>query len=233
MQHLNPELLAQLVDEAAEPDAAAHLATCAECRAELEALRSQTAALRELPELAPRAAEWNALEARLEAEGLLRSESAHGAGPGAPWPGTHGRDARRGGAGWRGAAFLRMAAALAIFLLGGMAGAALRGRLQSEGAQRGPAIAAVPASSEEAARSVRLAETAYLDALGRYLELSGTGAATDPVTRLAALESIVLTTREALGAAPADPVINGYHLAALAQRNATLQQLAVAREGWF
>ena len=34
----------------------------------------------------------------------------------------------------------------------------------------------------------------------------------------------MLTTRAALGQSPADPVINGYHLTALAQRNATIKQ---------
>jgi hypothetical protein len=45
------------------------------------------------------------------------------------------------------------------------------------------------------------------------------------VSRLAALEGIVLTTRAALDDAPADPVINGYHLTALEQRDAILRQI--------
>jgi hypothetical protein len=49
----------------------------------------------------------------------------------------------------------------------------------------------------------------------------------DPVARLAALDNIVLTTAEALHEAPTDPIINGYHLSALAQRDAVLRQLAV------
>jgi hypothetical protein len=35
----------------------------------------------------------------------------------------------------------------------------------------------------------------------------------------------VITTRAALGQAPTDPVINGYHLTALAQRDAMLKQI--------
>jgi hypothetical protein len=50
---------------------------------------------------------------------------------------------------------------------------------------------------------------------------------TDPVARQAALESILLTTNAALREAPADPVINGYHLTALAERDAVLKAIAV------
>ena len=48
------------------------------------------------------------------------------------------------------------------------------------------------------------------------------------MSRLAALEGIVLTTRAALNEAPADPVINGYHLTALEQRDALLRELQEA-----
>ena len=75
---------------------------------------------------------------------------------------------------------------------------------------------------------------AYLAAMTRYTELAGGTAAADPVARLAALESIVNTTRAALGQAPADPVINGYHLTALAQRDATLKKLSSSTgQTWF
>ena len=55
--------------------------------------------------------------------------------------------------------------------------------------------------------------------------MGGVLPAPDPVNRLAALEGIVLTTRAALNEAPADPVINGYHLTALEQRDAILRQI--------
>ena len=45
------------------------------------------------------------------------------------------------------------------------------------------------------------------------------------MSRLAALEGIVLMTGAALSEAPADPVINGYHLTALEQRDALLRQI--------
>lgn len=74
---------------------------------------------------------------------------------------------------------------------------------------------------------LRDAESMYLDALAQYAQLSGElREIDDPVARLVVLESIVLTTREALDRAPADPIINGYHMTAVAQRDATLRQLA-------
>ena len=47
----------------------------------------------------------------------------------------------------------------------------------------------------------------------------------DPLNRLAVLEGIVLTTGAALREAPADPVINNYHLTALGQREALIRQI--------
>lgn len=91
-----------------------------------------------------------------------------------------------------------------------------------------------PRSGEEALEQLRAAELSYLDALTRFAEFSGNTGAGDPAARLAALEGIVLTTRAALGQAPTDPVINGYHLTALAQRDATLRQIAsTSSDSWF
>jgi hypothetical protein len=102
-------------------------------------------------------------------------------------------------------------------------------RLASTGAP-----AAAPRTSEEALDFMRDAESRYLEALTHYAELTGAFDSGDPAARLAALEGIVLTTRAALGQAPADPIINGYHMTALAQREATLRQIAAASNNtWF
>jgi hypothetical protein len=91
-----------------------------------------------------------------------------------------------------------------------------------------------PRTADEALALMREAEFAYLNALTRYAELAGGVPGGDPMARLAALEGIVLTTRAALGQAPADPVINGYHMTALAQREATLRQIAANTiQSWF
>jgi hypothetical protein len=276
MSHLNGEALARLVDEQPTPLERVHLEDCADCRAELAAMQGDATALGALGDVAPPAAAWHALEERLAAEGLLRRSVGH-----------------------RHATLLRLAAALALFLTGTLAGFAWRvgmvaapvaeppavgiTQAQAEPAQPAPAPqtevadaepASAPATTtqdvarppqqqdealpriigpaagnarfasfqdvrprtaEEAAVLVRDAESIYLDALNRYAQLTaGAEDGIDPLARLAALEGIVLTTREALGRAPADPIINGYHMTALAQREATLRQIATStRNPWF
>jgi hypothetical protein len=134
-----------------------------------------------------------------------------------------------------------VAAAIAIFVLGGITAGSLRpGNVPptTSGNQSRALVANAAApqiSVADAQNAVRAAESAYLSALTRYTELAGTVDVVDPVARLAALESIVLTTRAALGQAPADPVINGYHLTAVAQRDATMKKLAMSsgNQTWF
>jgi len=273
MSHLTIETIARLVDEPAAPDEAAHLEACAQCRQELEDMRADVARLAALPPLDPPAGEWDAIESRLYAEGLVRRSSAF-------FPG------------WR-TALLRMAAALVFFLLGTAAGAAWLGRGNENpvlattgetvrgvttpaplvdrpsvdsrsvavqageevrtparpasqpraelppGLRANPQLAAflrgeAPASYDEAVQFYREAEGLYLGALTRMAELGGGSDYGDPYARLAALEAITSITRAALGQAPADPVLNGYHVTALAQRDATLRQIAARTAGsWF
>jgi hypothetical protein len=199
MQHLNGEELARLVDEEPTGEEAGHLESCALCRGELESIRDTTLALGELPDVEGTASGWELLEAKLAEEGLLRSHRSSAL------------------------SFLpRIAAALLLFAAGGVTGALARG-----GESAGVAAEAPPATTAvEASAQLRAAELRYRMALSRYAELSGADATTDPVNRLAALEGIVLTTRAALKDSPADPVINGYHLAALGQRDALLRQIS-------
>jgi hypothetical protein len=86
-----------------------------------------------------------------------------------------------------------------------------------------------------ASEELRQAEAVYRAALARHAELVGVPETPNPAARLATLETIVLTTQEGLRQAPADPVINGYHLAAVSQRDATLRQYARATndQPWF
>ncbi|MEX1183552.1 MAG: hypothetical protein WEF86_09995 [Gemmatimonadota bacterium] len=95
-------------------------------------------------------------------------------------------------------------------------------------------VEGAPRTAADAAVLLRRTEDLYLAALTRYAELATESEAGDPVARLAALQSIVMTTQAALHEAPTDPVINGYHLTALAQRDATLAQVtAEASERWY
>jgi hypothetical protein len=142
-----------------------------------------------------------------------------------------------------------MRAAAGILLL---AGGAIAGRLSAGatplpidgGAFASPAISqtsgtsvlvadvsdSVSFSSIEEARAAQLrSETLYQQAAAFLAEHDSTGESRyDPEvvkSRLAALDQMISTTREAMRAAPHDPVINGYYLTTVGQREATLRQL--------
>jgi hypothetical protein len=232
MQHLMLETIGRLVDEAASAEEAAHLEQCDACRTELETMRADVAALANLPMIEPPPTEWEALEKRLLEEGLVRRRASARA----PWL----------------PAMIRTAASIAIFAIGAATGIAWTRNTGDPGSSvssavpfagvesqssNGNAVPLVavrePRSSDETLALYRQAEAVYLDALTRVGEMS-TGEAGDPFARLAALESIAAITRSALAEAPADPVLNGYHLTALAQKEATLRQIAATRPGrWF
>lgn len=218
MSHLSLETLARLVDERPEPDEALHLERCSDCSEELEALRAQGAALAQLPDPKLPAALWTRLATQLEAEGLLV-------------PATRTRFA---GGGW-----LRHAAAIALFAAGGATGFLVGGSAGTGGTADGPDAGAAELASGDrpgvpVVQRVRQAEADYLRALAAYAEQGDVAEAYDPMARLAALESIVLTSRAALNKAPADPIINGYYLTAVAQREAMLKQLSAPTDTtWY
>ncbi len=220
MQHLNLEDIARLVEEEPAPDEAAHLAVCHACAEELEEMRLQTRGLADLPDREPPTVHWPILRSRLAAEGMIVLP--------------------RSGQGQRQRSLLRIAAALALFAAGGLSGAVLRGDTAS-GMAGGPGSVAVSgatlastADPVEVGVQLREAEQLYLAALTRYSELTNSDEPVDPLTRLAALEGIVLTAQAALREAPTDPVINGYLLTAMGQREAMLRQISrTPDQDWF
>lgn len=227
MPHLNLEEIARLVDVAPDPHEGEHLDACIDCRRELDEMRADAATLAALPLLDPPAGEWPAIRARLAREGLVRPQMPHTGS-------------------WR-AGLLRAAAAIAIFVAGILSGSTWSGSAASD--EVVSAVSAVsparqdealifarePRNAEEAARLAHEIEALYFNTLVRMTEarpMDESGG--DPFARLAALEGIVTLTGAALGQAPADPVLNGYHLVTLAQREATLQQIATrTRDSWF
>lgn len=261
MSHLKLEALARLVDEAPKTAEAEHLERCAACRGRYEELMEQTAALAGLPAIQPPDGAWESLKDRLEAEGLLQPAEPKDSA-------DNGAGARRNAydRSWKWPSFARVAAAAALFVLGGLTGYAVAG--PGGGMAAGGEISAAegdeqlaatteeregqPDSGEwdlgsldgtpgsthalpEATSALREAEAVYFAAMKNYTVASGSTDSPDPLTRLAALQSIVLTTRAALDDAPADPVINGYHLTALAQRDGILESFAMSdeEEVWF
>jgi hypothetical protein len=138
---------------------------------------------------------------------------------------------------------MRAAAAVLLFVGGAGSGMAwmragsgsLGIRPVAAGASAMPSViaATAPGTPEETVLLYRQAESLYLDMVNRVAALNAQQEV-DPLARLAALESIVGITRSALDQAPADPVLNSYHLTALAQKEATLRQIAASKPGrWF
>lgn len=286
MQHLNYEELARLVDEPPLPHEAAHVRDCLVCRRELDELREQTAALgaMTLADPEPPADAWTRLEAALLAEGLMKTAPAGAAAP-------------RGWSAWtEGRPMLRIAAALALFLVGGATGAALWSNRPGASSQLAagtepvqgspvivhpaggaPVLASGPRDGftapepgftapvgvtpmpngagarlastadprprrpeppvspavRQAQRELVEAENAYLAALQRYAAIADPASGADPATRMAALERMISTTRDALERTPGDPVINAYHLAAVRERDRLSRQLSAAGQDWF
>lgn len=226
MGHLKIESLARLVSEAPSPDEEKHLESCSACRLELKALQEQTESIGSLPDLRPPVGDWEALEARLVSEGLIRSSGL----------------ARRASHWWS-SGWMQAAAALVLFLGGAALG---RGTFASgEGgdfAQGSPpqglqlipvGTQAVPLSNlADAADAVNRTERQYMDALLRYRQiLDSQGDPTfigDPTIRFAALEAIVAAGRAAVQQAPADPFLNGVLVSALAERQALLRTASLS-----
>jgi hypothetical protein len=261
MSHLNLEALARLVDEAPTALEAAHLAACAQCRDELQGLHEQSAQLAALPALQPPPEDWDRLEQRLQEEGLIRTPlAAYPPSRRRSWVVYGGRAAAAVALFAVGTLTGRalepdrapaVAATRTAPVIDATSPAPVRdatpavfapedsglGAAESAPPRRltasAPAAPRAARTAEEAFDLLQQAESSYLEALGRFAELSGSTRTDDPTARLAALEGIVLTTRAALAQAPTDPVINGYHLTALAQRDATLRQVSAgATDRW-
>lgn len=225
MGHISGESLARIVSEGPTPEEAEHLEACAACRRELRALEDQTEAIGALPDLRPPSGDWEALEARLVSEGLIRSS------------GLARKTARWWSSGW-----IQAAAAVILFLGGTTFGSGfLSSNGQGDLAQGSPAsgLELVPVSSgplpvsnlTEAAEAVNLAERHYMDALLQYRQLlDSQGDPTyigDPTTRFAAIETIVAAGRAAVQQSPADPFLNGVLVNALAERQALLRNASL------
>jgi len=225
MEHLRPETLGRLVDEAPTESEKRHLDLCAACAGELEALRDQTEALAQLPDLLPPVGDWEVLHARLVSEGLVRRDRAltRGLATTPTW--------------------MRAAAAVLLFVGGGAVGAAVVSRTSSTpaGDALGPAfttLASRVATSDDAAELVRVTERQYMDALLRYRQMveaeSGEEMILDPESRFAALEYLVAAGQAALRQAPADPFLNGVLASALAERQAALRKISTGTaDNWF
>ena len=221
MSHLPTERLAALADEAPTAAELAHLTSCAACARERASYQS-------LVELAASAGSsigaplttWDALRPKLLDDGVIGDK-----------PMTM-RPRRTSGRIWL------QAAAAVLFISGGM----VAGRITA-GASPLPtpghrSVAAASSAADSTPRFASIEEARAAQAQSQLLYQTATAylaqrdttsrTAESPAairTRLAALDRTRQVLDEALDEAPYDPVINGYYLTTLGQREATLRQL--------
>ena len=227
MSHLSAERLAALADagEAMTAPEAEHLAACHTCARERAAYRTLVAGARaERAVIGVPLTQWEAI-----AEGLRAAD---------PIVVRHHVQRRM-------ARVVRFAAGI-LLLAGGVAAGRMSAVTGPLAVQPSPAsdvlrpardagsIAAAGtdfASVADAQAALARYESGYQQAAA-YLAENDTAAWLDAPddyrTRLVALERAGRTMREAIEDAPYDPVLTGYYLATLGQREATLRQLNVA-----
>lgn len=208
MERLNLEQLARLVDEPPTPEERAVLEGDPGLRRELDALRSQTEALGDLPAVLPPPGGWHELEKKLMAAGLVfgRRDNVHL---------------------WR--KWLQVAAALVIFVggtaFGWMTGSAPAG-IGTAGSESGPASWA---SMEEASAAVDEVARQYMTVYGEFQQYANAQGlqrrSRDPAAELAALATVMAASRAAMEESPGDQWWNELFVRSLAQRNQTIQQV--------
>jgi hypothetical protein len=234
MLHLSADRLAELGDDAPTPAECAHLAECDACRREREAYvalvrlsHEQHTALALPLTRWERIAEELALDTAAPLPFTLTTPRA--APRSARWP----MQVAAGLLLCAGGAVLgRMSAGAAMFPERSMAAT---GRVAAMAASVAPARLVSDsgsfASIEEARAAQERSEMLYEQAaafLAQHDSSSGAGSPVAYRSRLAALDQVISTTREALREAPHDPVINDYYLTTIGQREATLRQLNTA-----
>jgi hypothetical protein len=228
MLHLSTDRLAALADEQPTLDEAAHLALCAACAEERVAFQTLVGmAQAERAPLGLPLTRWESIAAGLALDAAAPPAPAVSR-PG-PTP-AH----RVEGSHWARSS-LRIAAGLLLVAGGAVIGrasvdraAAAQGAVADAGAGGAPDAASF-LTVEEARLAQQRSEMLYRQAAAYLAQHDSTGPIDgNPVayrSRLAALDQVISTTRAAMREAPHDPVINGYYLNTLGQREATLRQL--------
>ena len=239
MERLTLEDLARLVDEEPTPEEQAILNRDGSARRQLEALRDQTAALKDLPAVQPPPDGWEQLRDRLVAAGLIRGRQRRLSSFSRKW--------------------MQAAAAMALFAGGTGLGAALGPRLGDGGTEAAGASASRPgatasradasanqadasaasldisraasdlsfATVEEARSAVESAEgewVAAYDAYQRLLRDRGLlPAAPDPASRAQFMELIRTASQTALHESPGDPFLNTVYVSATREQENLLR----------
>ena len=240
MLHLSSERLAELADSEPTLAEAEHLAACANCAAERSAhQRLVTLASDERDRLAPPLTNWASLSARLREEQIITSPVATVADIVPLQPRRHRRTVL---------AVLRVAAAIVFAVgfgaLGRMSANAPAVPSRDEVRQMARELVRTKANEvmpqvftqsspfenvEEALAALELAQRQYDRAVSFIAAHDSTPQSPEAGevfrTRLAALDEMAETSRQALEEAPADPVLNQYYISTLGAREVTLRQL--------
>jgi hypothetical protein len=220
MLHLSPERLAALADDPPTAAELAHLTGCADCTRE-------RAAHRALHQLAAGSARsigtplttWESLRPALVADGVI--DSGRGFATRA-----------RPRSGWL------QAAAAAMLVVGGAVGGRMSVRLSAPGVS-GSSVGLAQIDSaprfrtlDEARSAQTQSQVLYQNATAYLAQHDTTGHVIESpasmLTRLAALDRTREVLNQALNEAPYDPVINGYYLSMVGQRDATLRMINTA-----
>lgn len=224
MSHLPDERLAALSEEPPNSAELAHLASCELCAAERAAHRT----LRELAsgegaQIGAPLTSWESLAPALRADGVIDTGEWRVA-----------RRSRRFTGVWS------QAAAALLIALGGVAygrysavGSVLP-ETASASASRAHEADSLPAySSVDEARAAQARYESLYQSAALYLAAHDTTELMpdSPAAmrhQLATLDEVGATLRQALTESPGDPVINGYYLTTLSQREAAIRQLNAA-----
>lgn len=237
MSHLSTERLAALGDEEPTPAEVQHLASCSACARERDAYRTLVAMARaERDAIGIPLTRWESIAGALATEAPVSTSAAARARVLEPAARAHtvrfSQLPVRVAAGFLllagGVLAGRASAGVSPLPLGNVAATTAAGTATVR--QVANASDSVAFSSIEEARATQLrSETLYQQAAA-FLAEHDTSAASDGnpevvKSRLAALDQMISTTRAAMREAPHDPVINGYYLTTVNQREATLRQL--------
>jgi hypothetical protein len=225
MLHLSTDRLAALGDDQPAPAEVAHLATCAECAHEREAYQTLVAmAHAERAPLGLPLTRWESIASALAAESaplIVRRSTARRS---ARWP----LQAAAGFLLVAGGAMLGRASAGTTALPGAMTANLTASRSATPAPTEHLVADSLFASVDQARAAQARSEQLYQQAAAFLAQHDSSVVGDGPVayrSRLAALDRVLSTTREAMREVPHDPVINGYYLTTIGQREATLRQL--------
>ena len=221
MLHLSPERLAALAEDPPTAAELAHLTGCVECTRERAAYRALgKLAGGDARQIGAPLTTWESLRPALLADGVIDSGSGR-------------LSSRRNRPVWF------QAAAAAMLVTGGLVAGRASAKLSVAGVSASLPAAVSPIDSTPRFRSIdeaRVAQTqsqfVYQNATAYLAQHDTTTNQTEGAaamrTRLAALDRTQQVLNQALTEAPYDPVINGYYLTTVGQREATLRMINTA-----